>query len=65
MCARRAVERNLESVGEAMSHILDRDESIVLTCARNITKTRNRIIHGYVAVPDEILWGIVIKRYRF
>ena len=29
--------------------------------ARNIVDTRNRIIHGYDAVSDEVIWGIVIN----
>ena len=29
--------------------------------SRKIVDTRNRIIHGYDSVSDEIIWGIVIK----
>ena len=29
--------------------------------ARKIVDTRNRIIHGYDSVSDEIIWGIVIN----
>lgn len=58
---RRAVERNIEIIGEAMNRVLQRDESIPLTNSRKIVDTRNRIIHGYDAVSDDIIWGIVIK----
>lgn len=59
--ARRAVERNLEIIGEAMSRILKRDSTLELTNARKIIETRNRIIHGYDTVSDEIIWSIIIN----
>lgn len=57
---RRAVERNVEIIGEAMSRILHADQQIELSSSRKIVDTRNRIIHGYDTVSDEIIWGIVI-----
>ncbi len=59
---KRAVERNIEIIGEAMSRILDFDDSIDLTNSRKIVDTRNRIIHGYDSVSDDIIWGIIIKQ---
>lgn len=56
---RRAVERNIEIIGEAMKRILQRDSSIELPNSRKIVDTRNRIIHGYDNVSDDIIWGIV------
>jgi uncharacterized protein with HEPN domain len=56
---KRAVERNLEIIGEAMSRILNKDTSIQLSNVRKIVDTRNRIIHGYDTVSDEVLWGII------
>ena len=58
---RRAVERNIEIIGEALSRILKRDETIVITNSRKIVDTRNRIIHGYDTVSDDVVWGIVIR----
>ncbi len=58
---KRAVERNVEIIGEAMNRILQSNESIELSNSRKIVDTRNRIIHGYDSVSDEIIWGIVIK----
>ena len=58
---RRAVERNIEIIGEAINRVLYKDESIELSNGRKIVDTRNRIIHGYDAVSDEIIWGIVIN----
>lgn len=58
---KRAVERNVEIIGEAMSRILKRDETILITNSRKLVDVRNRIIHGYDSVSDDVIWGIVIK----
>lgn len=58
---RRAVERNMEIIGEGMNRILIKDESVTLSNSRKIVDTRNRIIHGYDSVSDEIVWSIVIS----
>ena len=58
---KRAVERNIEIIGEALGRILKRDETIKITNARKIVDTRNRIIHGYDAVSDDVIWGILIR----
>ena len=58
---RRAVERNIEIIGEAMSRILNKDSMIELSSSRKIVDTRNRIIHGYDSVSDDIIWGILIN----
>ena len=58
---KRAVERNIEIIGEALNRILKHDETIAISNSRKIVDTRNRIIHGYDTVSDEIVWGILIK----
>ncbi|MCD4817723.1 MAG: DUF86 domain-containing protein [Candidatus Cloacimonetes bacterium] len=58
---KRAVERNLEIIGEAVKRILNKESNIILTNARKIVATRNRIIHGYDTISDEVIWGIIIK----
>jgi len=58
---KRAVERNIEIVGEAVNRILKKDSSFEITNARQIIATRNRISHGYDAVSDDMIWSIVIK----
>ena len=58
---KRAVERNLEIIGEAMKRILEKDNEFKLTNARKIVDTRNRIIHGYDSVSDDVIWSIVIN----
>ena len=52
---KRAVERVIEIIGEAMSRILKIDESIKISNARQIVRTRNRIIHGYDDVDDVVI----------
>ncbi|WP_366184582.1 HepT-like ribonuclease domain-containing protein [Flavobacterium ovatum] len=58
---KRAVERNIEIIGEAMSRILKQDPKIEISNSRKIVDVRNRIIHGYDSVSDAVIWGIVIK----
>jgi len=58
---RRAVERNIEIIGEAMNRILQRESTINLANARKIVDTRNRIIHGYDTVSDEFIWAIIVS----
>jgi uncharacterized protein with HEPN domain len=57
---RRAVERNIEIIGEALNRILSKQPGINISNARRIVDTRNRIIHGYDTVSDEIIWSIII-----
>ncbi len=58
---RRAVERNIEIIGEAINRILKKDSLIEIQHSRKIVDTRNRIIHGYDAVSNELIWGIVVN----
>lgn len=58
---RRAVERNIEIIGEAVNRILKFDPEFQLQNARNIVGTRNRIIHSYDAISDELIWSIIIN----
>jgi len=59
---KRAVERNIEIIGEAMNRILKQNNEILITDSRKIVDVRNRIIHGYDTVSDDVIWGIVIKQ---
>jgi uncharacterized protein with HEPN domain len=60
---RRAVERNVEIIGEAMNRILQKEDAVELSNSRKIVDTRNRIIHGYDSVSDDIIWTIVISHF--
>lgn len=58
---KRAIERNIEIIGEAVNRILKADPSFPITNARKIVDTRNRISHGYDSVSEDIIWAIVIR----
>lgn len=58
---RRAIERNIEIIGEAMSRILKANPSIEISNSRKIVDARNYIIHGYDSLSVDILWSIVIN----
>ena len=58
---KRAVERNIEIIGEAMSRIRKENSEIEISNSRKIVYVRNRIIHGYDSVSDDVIWGIVIR----
>lgn len=58
---KRAVERNIEIIGEAMSRILKENSEIEISNSRKMVDVRNRIIHGYDSVSDDVIWGIVIR----
>lgn len=57
----RAVERNVEIMGEAINRILKIDPAFSLPNARAIVNTRNRVIHGYDSVTPEFLWSLIIN----
>ena len=58
---KRAVERNIEIIGEATNRIIKKDKSFKLNNAQHIIGTRNRIIHGYDQISDDLIWSIVIN----
>jgi len=59
---RKAVERNIEIIGEAMDRILKADPDFQITDSRKIVDTRNRIIHGYDSVSSDVIW-LIVNRY--
>jgi uncharacterized protein with HEPN domain len=56
---KRAIERNLEIIGEAMNRILKEDPGFRIENSKRIIGLRNQIIHGYDSVSDESIWGII------
>ena len=56
---KRAIERNLEIIGEAINRIIKDDPSFPIDNALKIVGLRNQIIHGYDSVSDENIWSIV------
>lgn len=59
---RKAVERNIEIIGEAMDRILKTNPKINIADSRKIVDTRNRIIHGYDIVSEDVIW-LIVNRY--
>ena len=58
---RRAVEPEFEIIGEAMSRIEKLDSTIGISSKRQIISMRNRVIHGYDKIDNEIIWGIIVR----
>jgi uncharacterized protein with HEPN domain len=56
---KRATERNLEIIGEAINRILKEDPEFPIEDARQIIGLRNIIIHGYDMISDENIYDIV------
>jgi len=58
---KRAIERDLEIIGEAISRILKTDSEFPIDHARRIVGLRNQIIHSYDNISDENIWAIISK----
>ena len=58
---KRAIERDLEIIGEAVNRILNRNPDIQIENAKRIVNLRNQIIHAYDNISDENIWAIVSK----
>jgi uncharacterized protein with HEPN domain len=57
----RAVERDLEIIGEAIRKIVEIDSTIQISSSKNIIGLRNIISHAYDSVEPEMIWGIIQK----
>ena len=58
---KRAIERNLEIIGEAVNRIIKVKPDIDISNAKSIISLRNFIIHSYDRISDENIWGIIYK----
>lgn len=58
---RRAVEREFEIIGEAINRIDKIDPEISISSKKQIISMRNRVIHGYDKIDDEIIWGTIVR----
>lgn len=58
---RRAIEREFEIIGEAMSRIEKSDSTIHISGKHQIINMRNRVIHGYDKIDNEIIWGTIVR----
>ena len=63
---RSGVERQLEILGEALNRAMVEEPGLEkkIPEARRIVGIRNRIIHGYDTVDDEILWNVVSSKLQ-
>jgi uncharacterized protein with HEPN domain len=59
---KKAVERNIEIIGEAVNRITNyKKAEIEIQNARQIIGTRNRIAHEYDNISDEVIWTIIVR----
>jgi uncharacterized protein with HEPN domain len=59
---KKAVERNIEIIGEAVNRITNyKFAEIEIQNARQIIGTRNRIAHEYDNISDEVIWTIIVR----
>ena len=58
---RRAIERELEIIGEATNKLLKINPDISISAGRKIVNLRNRVIHAYDDVDETIIWKVVMK----
>lgn len=58
---KRAIERNLEIIGEATNRILSKEPDFPINNARKIVNLRNFVIHSYDSISDENIWAIIIN----
>jgi uncharacterized protein with HEPN domain len=61
---RAAVERKLAIIGEAFNQLEAADASVTQTFPelRKIVGMRNRIVHGYDNLDEELIWDVVKNR---
>lgn len=61
LMVRSAAERQLEIAGEALGQAAQESDAIAdeIPAIPRIVALRNRVIHGYDSVDNEIIWDIV------
>jgi len=58
---RRAVERELEIIGEAINSLLKINPSIKISYSRQIVDLRNKVIHAYDSVNNTVIWNVIMN----
>lgn len=58
---RRAIEREFEIIGEALNRIEKLDSTVNISSKKQIINMRNRVIHGYDKIDNEIVWGVIVR----
>lgn len=57
----RAIERDLEIIGEAVRNILEINPNTEISSTRKIIGLRNIISHAYDSVEPQLIWAIIQK----
>tara|TARA_R110000868_G_scaffold83605_8_gene235840 strand:- start:41 stop:376 length:336 start_codon:yes stop_codon:yes gene_type:complete len=59
---KKAVERNIEIIGEAINRLSkNKSFGIEIKNTQKIIGTRNRIAHEYDNISDELIWTIILR----
>ena len=58
---RRALEREISIIGEAMNKRLKIDSEIPISYKKVIVALRNKVIHAYDTKDNELIWKIIKK----
>ncbi|HEY4959966.1 MAG TPA: DUF86 domain-containing protein [Candidatus Limnocylindrales bacterium] len=58
---RSAVERQMQTVGEALAQLakIDPDTAARITEHQKIIAFRNILVHGYANIDDRVVWGLL------
>ena len=58
---RSGVERQFEIVGEALCQAIRHDPRVaeLISNSSRIISFRNRLIHGYSTISDNVVWGVL------
>jgi uncharacterized protein with HEPN domain len=59
--SRRAIEQDIQIIGEAVNKLLQIEPDVKIASAKNIIGLRNLIVHAYDAVDDEMILAIIQK----
>lgn len=61
---RSGVERQFEIIGEALGQAIRYDPGTArqISDPSRIIAFRNRLIHGYATISDDVVWGIIETR---
>jgi uncharacterized protein with HEPN domain len=55
----RAIERELEIIGEAVRKIIEIRPDIEISSSKKIIGLRNIISHAYDSIEPELIWGVI------
>lgn len=58
---RRAIEREIEIIGEATRNLLKIYPDVPITAKRKIVDLRNIVVHAYDSLDDAAMWVIVVN----